>query len=256
MPRVARLPRINPDPDGEHRLRRGIGRRRRRSKLRWTLLIGLLALAFGPSLAVRMLNPPFTSFMLARHFENLASSRGAVPLAQRWVPLQAISAELALAVIAGEDQRFPAHHGFDFAEVAKALEDAEAGSLRGASTLSQQTAKNLFLWSGRSWLRKGLEAWYTFWLEILCGKRRILELYLNIAEFGPDVYGAEAAAQRYFRKPARALNRNEAALLAAVLPAPRTRQVLKPSAEVRARQGWVLRQMAQLGGTNYLRGIR
>jgi len=205
---------------------------------------------------VRVLNPPFTSFMLARHFENLSSSRGPVPLAQRWVPLQAISAELALAVIAGEDQRFPAHHGFDFTEVVRALEQAGDGTLRGASTISQQTAKNLFLWSGRSWLRKGLEAWYTFWLELVCGKRRILELYLNIAEFAPDVYGAEAAAERYFRKPTLALSRNEAALLAAVLPAPRTRQLLKPSAEVTARQRWVLRQMAQLGGTDYLRGLR
>lgn len=253
---MARLPRIHPDPDGEHRLRRTVGRRRRLGKLRWTLLILLGILAFGPPLAVRVLNPPFTSFMLARHFENLSSARGAVPLAQRWVPLQAISAELALAVIAGEDQRFPAHHGFDLTELAKALEEAEEGSLRGASTLSQQTVKNLFLWSGRSWLRKGLEAWYTFWLELACGKRRILELYLNIAEFGPDVYGAEAAAQRYFRKPARSLNRSEAALLAAVLPAPRSRQVLQPSAEVMARQRWVLGQMAQLGGTDYLRGLR
>lgn len=220
------------------------------------LLTFLLLFAFGPPLAVRSFNPPFTSFMLARYFENLAGGRGAVPLAQRWVPLQAISAELALAVIAGEDQRFPAHHGFDFTELAKALEEAEEGAPRGASTLSQQTAKNLFLWSGRSWVRKGLEAWYTFWLEIFCGKRRILELYLNIAEFAPDVYGAEAAAQRHWRKSARALVRDEAALLAAVLPAPRTRQVLKPSPEVRSRQRWVLRQMTQLGGTDYLRGIR
>lgn len=229
---------------------------RRRGKWGWALLLLAAGLAIGPPLAVRFVNPPFTSFMFARHLAHLRAGQGVVPLAQRWQPLQEISAELALAVLAGEDQRFPLHRGFDFRELAHALQTAGQGELRGASTISQQTAKNLFLWSGRSWLRKGLEAWYTLWLELFCSKRRVLELYLNIAEFGPDVYGAEAAALRYLGKRARSLTREEAALLAAVLPAPRERRIVAPGPVVRDRQRWILRQMQQLGGTGYLRQLR
>lgn len=173
------------------------------------------------------------------------------------VPLEEISPALLLAVIAAEDQRFPQHHGFDLQELQRVLQAGRrAGPLRGASTLSQQTVKNLYLWPGRSWIRKGLEAWYTLWLERFCSKRRILGLYLNFAEFGRGVYGAEAASRVYFGRPARALTAAQAALLAAVLPAPRRRDVRVPSPALQARQRWILRQMAQLGGTDLISTLR
>jgi monofunctional biosynthetic peptidoglycan transglycosylase len=242
-----------PDPDGERRQRlQKVQRQRRRGGLRRTLLIVLLCLAVVPPLAVSRLTPPESAFMLARRVENLRADRGWVALAQTSVPLSAIARTLQLAVIAGEDQRFPAHHGFDFVEVAQALEEASGDAPRGASTLSQQTVKNLFLWSQRHWIRKGIEAWYTVLLELVCSKQRILSLYLNFAEFGPDVYGAEAASWYFFDKPAARLSAEEAALLAAALPNPREFSVRKPGPQLRARQHWILRQMRQLGGVAYL----
>ena len=185
----------------------------------------LLGVAFVPPLVVAQFTPPESAFMLARRLENLRAGRGWVALAQAPVPLEAISPAMQLAVIAGEDQRFPTHYGFDLQEVANALQEAGEDAPRGASTLSQQTVKNLFLWPERQWVRKAIEAWYTVLLELFCSKRRILSLYLDFAEFGPDVYGAEAAAQTYFKKPAARLSAEEAALLAACLlytsPSPR-----------------------------------
>jgi len=170
-----------------------------------------------------------------------------------WTPYGDISPHVALAVIAGEDQRFPDHHGFDFVEIQDALEDREEGKpLRGASTLSQQVAKNLFLWSGRSLVRKGLEAWFTVLLELLWPKQRILEVYLNIAEFGDYTFGVEAASRQFFNKPAARLTAGEAARLAAVLPNPLRYRADRPSAYVLKRQRWIERQMEQLGGTAYL----
>lgn len=156
-------------------------------------------------------------------------------------------------MIAAEDQRFPDHYGFDFVEIQQALEDQEEGqALRGASTLTQQTAKNLFLWSGRSWIRKGLEMWFTVLLEVLWPKQRILEVYLNIAEFGQYTFGVESASQRFFNKPAARLTAGEAARLAAVLPNPLRYRVDQPSDYIRKRQRWIERQMRQLGGVAYL----
>lgn len=244
--------RIHPDPDGVHRRRRAERRprpRRRRRVLLWLALV----IALAPALAPRLGTPPYSAFMGWAWLEARRESR-AFRLEHAPVPLAAISAQLALAVIAAEDQRFPTHRGFDFTEVAAALREGQA--TRGASTLSQQLVKNLYLWPGRSWLRKGIEAWYTFWLERFCSKRRILELYLNVAEFGPGIYGAEAASRRYFGKPARALNASEAAMLAAVLPSPRARTPRNPDAALRARQAWILRQMQQLGGVAYLARLR
>jgi monofunctional biosynthetic peptidoglycan transglycosylase len=170
-----------------------------------------------------------------------------------WTSYTAISPHVALAVIAGEDQRFPDHQGFDFVEIQDALEDQEEGKpLRGASTISQQVAKNLFLWSGRSFVRKGLEAWFTVLLELLWSKERILEVYLNIAEFGDYTFGVEAASRRFFNKPAARLTADEAVRLAAVLPNPLRYRVDKPSAYVLKRQRWIERQMGQLGGVAYL----
>ncbi|MEO6184923.1 MAG: monofunctional biosynthetic peptidoglycan transglycosylase [Steroidobacteraceae bacterium] len=174
-------------------------------------------------------------------------------LQHQWRDYDQISRQLALAVIASEDQLFPMHDGFDFKQIQKALDDAERGRrARGASTISQQVAKNLFLWNGHSWVRKGLEAWFTLLIEGLWSKRRILEIYLNIAELGRGIYGAEAAAQAFFHKPAANLTRPEAARLAAVLPNPIRYKAENPGRYVLRRQGQIEAQMVALGGTSYL----
>ena len=163
---------------------------------------------------------------------------------------------MMLAAIAAEDQKFPTHHGFDLEAVQSALSDYEqGGSLRGASTISQQVAKNLYLWPGRSLFRKGLEAWFTVLLETLWSKQRILEVYLNIAQFGDRLFGVEAASQQFFGIAANQLSAEEAALLAAVLPGPEIYQVDQPSTEVLGRQTWILEQMEQLGGVEYLKKL-
>ena len=219
---------------------------RKLSKVILLLLVATLALI----LLLRWLPPP-TSSIIAQH--ALQAFWQDIPLRHAWVALPDISPHAALAVIAAEDQRFPEHYGFDFIEMQQAFSDQDAGkSLRGASTLSQQTAKNLFLWSGRSWLRKGLEVWFTVWLELLWSKQRILEVYLNIAEFGEYTFGIEAASQRFFNKSAAALTPSEAARLAAVLPNPQRYRADKPSPYILKRQRWIEKQMRQLGGTYYL----
>lgn len=204
-------------------------------------------------LALRWLDPPSSAFMLARSLEM----RGAPDwrLDYRWRNWDALSAHLPIALVAAEDQKFPQHRGFDLA----AIEDALAVNgppRRGASTISQQVAKNLFLWRERSWLRKGLEVWFTVLIEALWPKRRILEVYANIAEFGDGIYGAEAAAQRHFGKPASALTAAEAARLAAVLPNPLRYQARLPGPYVRSRAAWIERQVSQLGGAGYLERMR
>jgi monofunctional biosynthetic peptidoglycan transglycosylase len=167
-----------------------------------------------------------------------------------------ISPHAAVAVLASEDQRFPHHAGFDLESIADAVEKrSRGGRLRGASTISQQVAKNLFLWPGRSFLRKGLEAWFAGLLELTWPKRRILEVYLNVAEFGDGVFGVEEASRRFFGKPAAGLSADEAARLAAVLPSPRRMRADHPSPWVLARSAWIQEQMAQLGGAAYLRTL-
>ena len=224
--------------------------------VRWAVNT-LLALAAASVLAViafRWLPVPSTAFMIG---ERLASRAGP-SLDQRhdWVPWPRISPHAAVAVIAAEDQMFLLHDGFDFAQIEKAMADAGRGKrLRGASTISQQVAKNLFLWSGQSWARKGFEAWFTVWIELLWPKRRILEVYLNSAQFGRGIWGVEAASRAYFGKEAARLYRHEAALLAAVLPSPTRYRVLNPGPYVRQRQAWILGQMNGLGGVGMLRGL-
>ncbi|NDL63562.1 monofunctional biosynthetic peptidoglycan transglycosylase [Acerihabitans arboris] len=174
-----------------------------------------------------------------------------------WVGMSDISPNMALAVIAAEDQKFPQHWGFDIDAIqAAAAHNERSQRMRGASTISQQTAKNLLLWNGRSWARKGLEAGITLAMEGIWTKRRILTVYLNIAEFGEGTFGVEAAAQRYFRKPASRLSASEAALLAAVLPNPLRFRADAPSRYVQMRQQWIMRQMRQMGGEDYLRENR
>jgi monofunctional biosynthetic peptidoglycan transglycosylase len=204
----------------------------------------LLILSICLVVGLRWVNPPTSAFMLAR---ALSSDQ---PVHYHWRDWELISEDMALAVIASEDQRFPTHAGFDFKQLKAALEDYRKGKgLRGASTISQQTAKNIFLWTKKSFFRKGLEAWFTLWMEVFLSKQRILEVYLNIAEFGEGIYGVGAASQLYFDKTSDAINRYEAALLAAVLPNPKRYKVNNPSDFVSQRQRWILVQMKQLGPT-------
>lgn len=249
---------IHPDPDGIERRRLGLTRRPpavpaprpRLAALRigFMVIALLLLLSIVLSAGLRWVNPPTSAFMLAaRAVAWLDGDRDFI-IDQRWRPLAAQSRSAARAVIAAEDQKFRRHAGFDFDAMQSAIDAHQHGAtLRGASTLSQQLAKNLYLWSGRSWLRKALEAWMTVLLESTLSKQRILELYLNVVQFGPGVYGVEAASQRYFGHGADTLSAEEAAALAAVLPAPSVYSVTAPSAYVQARQRWILAQMRALG---------
>lgn len=198
-------------------------------------------------LALRWLPASTSAFMMTRHAENL-SSPPARPLDYQWVSGRRIPAHMALAVVAAEDQNFPHHWGFDLKAIGQAVRHNRRGrSIRGASTISQQVAKNLFLWSGRGYGRKALEAGLTVCIELLWPKERILEMYLNIAEFGDNTYGVSAAARRFFGKKPEALTRHEAAVLAAVLPSPRRLSAANPSPYVLRRADWIQRQMHQLG---------
>lgn len=222
---------------------------RLRRVLLWSVA-GLLLASLLPVLILRWLPPPTSAVILAR---TLTEGRAQT---WYWVDLEAISPHAALAVVAAEDQKFPDHYGFDLAAIRDALDDnARGGRLRGASTLSQQVARNLFLWQGRSYVRKGLEAWMTLLLELCWPKQRILEMYLNIAETGEQTFGFEAAARRYFGRSAAALDPAQAALIAAVLPNPRRLHADRPSAYVLERRAHILAQMQSLGGPAYLKGI-
>lgn len=241
------------------RFRRKGRARRGGSKLRTAVLVVLAVLAgFATAsvvaVAVLRFVPPFCSaLMVERHVMALLHAER-YSATYEWVRWKHISPAAPLAAIAGEDQHFADHHGFDLDSIQDALEDREHGRrVRGASTISQQVAKNLFLWPGRSWVRKGLEAYFTVLLEALWPKRRILEVYLNVAELGDGIFGVEAASQRYFHKPASRLSAEEAALLAAVLPNPHRFHAARPSAYVAERRAWIRRQMDQLGGVGYIR---
>ena len=227
---------------------RGLGRRIGRLSV-W-LFAGAVGLSVLAVLLLRWVDPPISAVMLQR----LVVEGG--PQRQVWADLDAISPQMALAVVAAEDQRFPLHWGFDTDQIIAAVESRlDGGRLRGASTISQQIARNLFLWQGRSFVRKGLEVWFTALVEVLWSKRRILEMYLNFAETGERLFGVAAASERFFdRVPAR-LTAQQAALIAAVLPNPVLYRVDEPSAYVRKRQRWILSQMRNLGGTAYLDGI-
>lgn len=215
----------------------------------------ILAVFWGGGIALFSVVPvPFSAVMVERQIGAWLEGDFGYVAHSDWVSMDEISPWMGLAVIAAEDQTFPDHWGFDVAAIEKALSHNERNEnrIRGASTLSQQTVKNLFLWDGRSWLRKGLEAGLTVGVETVWSKKRILTVYLNIAEFGDGVFGVEAAAQRYFGKPASRLTQSEAALLAAVLPNPLRFKAAAPSGYVRSRQAWILRQMRQLGGESFM----
>ena len=217
--------------------------------------LGLWLLTVLLTLSLRWLTPPASSWMLQRCVAAWWHAQGC-RVRYQWVAWQAISPHIALAVVAAEDQKFPHHMGFDLGSIVEAWQaHQEGGRLRGASTISQQVAKNLFLWPGRSVVRKGLEAYLTVLIELFWSKRRVLEVYLNVAEFGPDLFGVAAASQTFFDKPSAQLTAPEAALLAAVLPNPWQYHVQRPSAYVLHRHAWILRQMQQLGGPQYLRDL-
>ncbi len=198
---------------------------------------------------LRWLPVPTSSFMLYRHYEDLVNNQGFKPIRYAWINYEAMSHYAPQAVIASEDQHFFQHAGFDIAAISKAIESNRRGKkIRGASTISQQVAKNLFLTPNRSYLRKGIEAWFTVLIEQFWTKQRILEVYLNIAEFGDHIFGIDSASYRYFGIPAKKLTAQQAALLAATLPNPRLYHADKPSSFVVKRQRWILRQMRNLAG--------
>lgn len=208
-----------------------------------------LLLSVGAVLLFRYVNPPFTAVMLLEP----GPLRG---VRHTWVDRRAIAWSVPQAVMASEDQRFATHHGIDWVSLDKAFEEYRDGEgLRGASTITQQVAKNLFLWQGRSVVRKALEAYFAVLIELIWSKERILEVYLNVAEFGPRVFGVEAAAREYFGAGAAELSPSDAALLAAVLPNPRRLHVADPSVYVRDRQAWILAQMGLLEERGHYRGI-
>ncbi|EOY9228029.1 monofunctional biosynthetic peptidoglycan transglycosylase [Citrobacter freundii] len=234
-------------------MRTGVTAFLRRIFLRAVIVLGVF---WGGGIALFSVMPvPFSAVMVERQLGAWLSGDFGYVAHSDWVSMDEISPWMGLAVIAAEDQKFPEHWGFDVSAIEKALAHNERNEnrIRGASTLSQQTAKNLFLWDGRSWIRKGLEAGLTLGMETVWSKKRILTVYLNIAEFGDGVFGVEAAAQRYFHKPASRLSLSEAALLAAVLPNPLRFKANAPSGYVRSRQAWIMRQMRQLGGESFMR---
>ena len=191
----------------------------------------------------RFVPPPITPLMLIRSLESIVQGQARQSQSQ-WRPINRISRNMIRAVIAAEDQKFAGHSGFDLAAMKKAWANNSRGKPRhGGSTISQQTAKNVFLWPGPSYLRKGIEVAFTALIEALWGKKRILEIYLNVAEFGPHIYGVEQASQTYFKTSAQRLTKSQAAALAAILPAPRRWNPAKPSRYLRQRQGWIMAQM-------------
>ncbi|KAA8999259.1 monofunctional biosynthetic peptidoglycan transglycosylase [Affinibrenneria salicis] len=227
---------------------------------RWVLraLLAVLAFWLGGIVLFSFLPVPFSAVMVDRQLSAWLSGDFRYVARSDWVAMDDIAPVMALAVMAAEDQKFPHHSGFDFTAISSALQhnDRNPGRVRGASTLSQQTVKNLFLWDGRSWLRKGLEAGLTVATELVWSKRRILTVYLNIAELGPGIFGVEMAARHYFNKPASRLTAREAALLAAVLPNPIRFNASAPSGYVIQRQQWILRQMRLMGGETFLQTNR
>ena len=211
------------------------------------LLLFLLLVSLLLIVPFRWIDPPSSAYMLQEQILHDNQVR------REWVDIESISPAMRLAVIASEDQTFPSHHGLDLQAIQTAVNEYQRGEgLRGASTLSQQVARNLYLWNGRNFVRKGLEAALAAELDLLWSKRRILEIYLNIAQFGPNIYGAEAAARHYFGKPASQLSVDEAAALVVMLPAPSRYSVHDPGPYLTERRAWVQRQMQALGGEGFL----
>lgn len=211
----------------------------------WRILKRIFIILFVAQLvyivALKWVDPPITITQAVSFF----SGNG---LRRDYIKLSEMSSNARLAIIASEDQLFPDHNGFDIKSIEKALTSKKKSRLRGASTISQQVAKNVFLWQGRSWTRKGLEVYFTFMIELVWGKERILEMYLNVAEMGKGIFGIEAASRAYFKKSAKKLSESEAAKIAACLPNPKVYKVNPPSSYITKRYPWVVRQMNNLEG--------
>lgn len=224
-------------------------------RIKKIILVSISALFLSSILWVfiyKFINPPFTSLMVIKYFDAPKDKRR---ILKKWRDIEDISKNMVLATIASEDQKFIEHHGFDFDEINKSiLEFEERGKIRGASTISQQTAKNVFLFPSRTWVRKGLESYFTVLIEIMWSKKRIIEVYLNVAELGRGIYGVEAASNIYFRKPAKNLTQSETAYLASILPNPVIYSRNYSDNLVR-RQRWIIRQMNNLGGVSYLNAL-
>ena len=213
--------------------------------VKWTLriILGFFAITIFWVIALRFINPPVTYLMIKRGFEWKAAGKG-FKIEKDWLDYDELSTNLKKAAIAGEDAHFMTHNGFDTKAIIEAFEKNQDGKpLRGGSTISQQTAKNVFLWPERSWVRKGLETYFTALIEIFWSKKRILEVYLNVIEMGQGVYGAEAAAQYYFNKSGKSLSKKEAALIIAILPNPRKWDARRPSRYVNSRANSIARYL-------------
>lgn len=228
------------------RKKQSTGWMRRLKRFFWKSVALFVALTMGTILILRWVPPPSSAFMAQQRFSGIVVD-------YRWTPMDRISPYASLAVIASEDQNFFTHWGIDLEAVADAVEDNRTRQRkRGASTISQQVAKNLFLWPGHSYIRKAIEAYFTLLMELLWPKQRILEVYLNIVEMGEGVFGVEAAGQRFFHKEALHLNRHESATLAAVLPNPKKMTAKHPTDYVANRTMHIIRQMNILEGTGFI----
>jgi monofunctional biosynthetic peptidoglycan transglycosylase len=219
----------------------------------WRYIKITIIILFGSSVAItilyRFINPPITILMVQRVFEKWGDGKKAI-LDKEWKDLNEISPNIPLALIASEDQKFTEHWGFDFEAIQLAIKNNDnpnRKSYKGASTITQQVAKNVFLWSNRSWVRKGFETYFTVLIEILWDKKRIMEVYVNIIETGDGLYGVEVVSQKHFQRSAKKISKSQAALIAATIPNPRKYSVSKPSSYIKKRQKWVLKNMNNLG---------
>jgi monofunctional biosynthetic peptidoglycan transglycosylase len=224
-------------------------------KLFLKIIMGFFLFSLLVVFLFKWVDPKITAFMIQDKLEAIRKKEKTT-LRREWADLKNISPSMQVAVIAAEDQNFSDHHGFDFEAIEKAIKhNQRSRRLRGASTISQQVAKNLFLWPGRSFMRKGLEAYFTTVIELLWSKKRILEVYLNTVELGKHTFGVEAASKLYFNTSAKRLTPEQAALLAAILPNPHRFSARNPSRYIMSRKYWVLRQMQFLGESDYLKGL-
>jgi len=216
--------------------------------LRWLkrLLIIFVVFSIIGVLLFRFIPIPFTPFMVYKTIEQVSGGKG-FRWHKTWVPLKEVSKQVPRALMAAEDQHFLEHHGFDFDAIKKAYKNNEKGKrVKGASTISQQTAKNVFLWPGRNWVRKGLEAWFTFLIELFWSKERIMEVYINVIEMGQGLYGIEAASREYYKKSSAQLTKGEAAMIACILPNPVLYSPLNPNARIYRKHKRVLQNMSRV----------
>jgi monofunctional biosynthetic peptidoglycan transglycosylase len=216
------------------------------------IILWFFILSIGSTIVYRFLPVLVTPLMAIRLVEQIFDKKKEVRFRKDWVSIDKISKHMPQAVVASEDQKFLDHFGFDIEAMEKAWEGNKKGKrIKGASTITQQAAKNVFLWPGRNFIRKGLEAYFTLLMEVLWSKERIMEVYLNVIEMGEGIYGIEAAAQAYYKKPAGKLSRHEAAMIAAVLPNPRRWTPTRPTPYIYKRQSWILRQMNNINPVGF-----